>query len=97
MAAPERTNDAPEQPLTQSGVRIYEGEPDANGDQYVRVVSFAADETEQMLAFYYRVASQVAEWNSEGRTHRYRSPELVERTLTPWGPMTGLDGHRWKD
>lgn len=89
MAAPERTNDAPEQPLTQLGVRIYEGEPDANGDQYVRVVGFAADETEQMLAFYHRVARQVAEWNTEGRAHQYRSPELVTRTISAWTEKTG--------
>lgn len=86
MPAPERTNDPPQQPITAYGVRVYEGEPDTHGDQYVRVVEFAADETEQMLAFYHRVTRQVAQWNTEGPAH-YRSPELVERTLSPWAPV----------
>lgn len=86
MSAPKRTSDPPQQPVTVYGVRIYEGEPDERGHQYVRVVQFAPEDTEQMLAFYHRVVRLVTQWNSEG-TGYYRYPELVERTLSPWAPV----------
>lgn len=87
MITPARTNDPPQQPITVYGVRFYEGVPDARGHQYVRVMQFVSEETEQMLAFYHRVMRQVEQWNSEGIAD-YRYPELVERTLSPWEPVT---------
>ncbi|AYR03155.1 hypothetical protein SEA_OCTOBIEN14_7 [Gordonia phage Octobien14] len=67
-------------PKIEYGVRFYEGEPDQDRGQWVRVLPFEDDA--QREAWFNEVAAKVEKWNREKPGHRM--PEMVSRTITPW-------------